>query len=187
MTATRAGDAALWCRREPGWSGSDETGRRSSRCARRATRRGWRNCRSRERDGFVYARAVCNLYSLTKSQDEIRRAFRIDIDRTGNMPPLPGNFPNTSAPIVHVADGRCVLSMYRWGMPSPAFALEGKRVNPGVTNVRNTGSPHWRRWLRPEHRCLVPLSSFSEFNSRGQGGRLLGDLGPAAHLPLALV
>lgn len=113
---------------------------------------------------------MCNLYSLTKSQDEIRRAFRIDTDRTGNLPPLPGIFPNTAAPIVHVAEGQRVLSMYRWGMPSPAFALEGKRVDPGVTNVRNTGSPHWRRWLGSEHRCLVPLSAFSEFNKAAGGG-----------------
>lgn len=112
---------------------------------------------------------MCNLYSLTRSQDEIRRAFRIDADRTGNLPPLPGIFPNTAAPVVHVAEGQRVLSMARWGMPSPAFALEGKRVDPGVTNVRNTGSPHWRRWLGPEHRCLVPLSAFSEFNKAAGG------------------
>ena len=24
-------------------------------------------------------------------------------------------------------------------------------------------SPHWRAWLRPEDRCLVPASSFSEY------------------------
>jgi hypothetical protein len=54
-------------------------------------------------------------------------------------------------------------------MPSPAFALEGKRADPGVTNVRNTGSPHWRRWLGPEPRCLVPLSAFSEFNKEAGG------------------
>jgi putative SOS response-associated peptidase YedK len=76
---------------------------------------------------------MCNLYSLTKSQDEIRRAFRIDTDRVGNLPPLPSIFPNTAAPIAHIAEGRRVLSMYRWGMPSPAFALEGRRVDPGVT------------------------------------------------------
>ena len=124
---------------------------------------------------------MCNLYSLTKSQDEIRRAFRIDADRTGNLPPLPGIFPNTAAPIVHVADGRRVLAMHRWGMPSPAFALEGKRVDPGVTNVRNTGSPHWRRWLGPEHRCLVPLSAFSEFNGAA-GGDVWFALGEARPL-----
>jgi putative SOS response-associated peptidase YedK len=32
----------------------------------------------------------------------------------------------------------------------------------GTTNVRNTTSMHWIRWLGPENRCLVPLTSFSE-------------------------
>ena len=112
---------------------------------------------------------MCNLYALTRSQDEIRRLFLVEDDRAGNLPALPGIFPNTHAPIVHVIEGKRSLSMYRWGMPSPAFALKGRKVDPGVTNVRNTQSPHWRRWLGPEHRCLVPLSSFSEFNKK-EGG-----------------
>jgi putative SOS response-associated peptidase YedK len=32
-----------------------------------------------------------------------------------------------------------------------------------VTNVRNTKSPYWRGWLKPEFRCLVPLTSFCEY------------------------
>ncbi len=32
-----------------------------------------------------------------------------------------------------------------------------------MTNVRNTTSPHWRAWLKPENRCLVPANSFSEY------------------------
>jgi putative SOS response-associated peptidase YedK len=43
--------------------------------------------------------------------------------------------------------------MARWGMPSPVFALKGRNSDPGVTNVRNTKSPHWRRWLGVESRC----------------------------------
>ena len=89
---------------------------------------------------------MCDLSSLTKSQDEIRRAFQFD----------------TAAPIVHVAEGQRVLALYRWYMPSLALALESKRVDPGVTIVRNTGSPHWHRWLGPQRRCVVPLSSLSE-------------------------
>ncbi len=112
---------------------------------------------------------MCNLYSLTRGQDAMRRLFRIEQDRTGNLPTLPGIFPNTAAPIVHVVGGERTLSMYRWGLPSPAFALKGRKVDSGVTNVRNTASPHWRRWLKPEHRCLVPLTSFSEHN-RLEGG-----------------
>ena len=32
-----------------------------------------------------------------------------------------------------------------------------------VTNIRNTSSPHWRRWLGPTTRCLVPVTSFCEW------------------------
>jgi Acyl-CoA dehydrogenase, C-terminal domain len=34
---------------------------------------------------------------------------------------------------------------------------------PPVTNIRNTLSPHWRSWLKPENRCLVPANSFAEY------------------------
>jgi putative SOS response-associated peptidase YedK len=34
---------------------------------------------------------------------------------------------------------------------------------PPVTNIRNTSSPHWRGWLKPENRCLVPFNSFAEY------------------------
>jgi putative SOS response-associated peptidase YedK len=68
---------------------------------------------------------------------------------------MPGIFPDYAAPIVrHGPEGR-ELAMARWGMPSPLFALQGKRTDPGVTNIRNAASPHWRRWL-------VPFTSFSE-------------------------
>src|SRR5271168_1117655 len=52
--------------------------------------------------------------------------------------------------------------MARWGMPSPVFALKGRNADSGVTNIRNVKSPHWRRWLGTEHRCVVPFTSFSE-------------------------
>jgi putative SOS response-associated peptidase YedK len=52
--------------------------------------------------------------------------------------------------------------MARWGMPSPFEVLKGKNRDPGVTNIRNVSSPHWRRWLGVENRCVVPFSSFSE-------------------------
>src|SRR5258708_27724382 len=39
----------------------------------------------------------------------------------------------------------------------------------GITNIRNTSSPHWTRWLGIENRCVVPFTSFSEFN-KAEGG-----------------
>jgi len=50
------------------------------------------------------------------------------------------------------------LIKMRWGMPPPP-----KFGGPPITNIRNMSSPHWRGWLRPENRCLVPVSSFSEY------------------------
>jgi putative SOS response-associated peptidase YedK len=119
---------------------------------------------------------MCNLYSLTKSQDAIRqlvRALTEDswTDRTGNMPPLPGIYPDYPAPIVrNHAQGR-ELAMARWGMPSPASVLVRKKSDPGVTNVRNAGSAHWRRWLGPENRCVVPFTSFAENEVLSDGTR----------------
>ncbi len=105
---------------------------------------------------------VCNLFSLLKGQDAIRELVKIWDDQTGNLPPLPGIYPNYLAPVIsNSPDGR-VLSMMRWGMPSPAFALKGKKTDRGVTNVRNTRSPHWRRWLGVQHRCVVPFTAFAE-------------------------
>ena len=109
--------------------------------------------------------AICNLYSLTKGQEAIRKLAEVISDKTGNLPPLPGIFPDYAAPVVRNAEEGRELAMMRWGMPSPAFVLKGRKADSGVTNIRNTKSPHWRRWLKPEHRCLVPFTSFSEYDT----------------------
>jgi putative SOS response-associated peptidase YedK len=102
---------------------------------------------------------MCNLYSITRSQEAIRRAFRVMRDRAGNLPVLPGVFPDAMAPVVRTArDGERELTMMRWGFPPPP--------NLGtvpVTNVRNLKSSYWRGWLKAEWRCLVPATSFCEW------------------------
>ena len=112
---------------------------------------------------------MCNLYSITKGQAAIRAWFGVQNDRAGNLPPLSGVFPDYPAPIVRLIDGERELAMARWGMPSPVFALKGRTTDPGVTNVRNTASPHWRRWLGVESRCVVPWTSFSEYETTAEG------------------
>src|SRR3954452_11136950 len=100
---------------------------------------------------------MCNLYSATTNQKAIRDLFKVTRDNSGNLPPLPAIFPDQVAPVVRVNEGERELTMMRWGMPSPPQF-------PGITtNIRNTASPHWRRWLKPESRCLVPVTSFSEY------------------------
>ncbi len=102
---------------------------------------------------------MCNLYSITKSQAAIIAASRAMRDVTGNLPPLPGIFPDYPAPIVcNAPDGVRELTMARWGMPCPP-----QFGGAPVTNIRNTKSPHWRRWMGPANRCLVPWTSFCEY------------------------
>ncbi len=101
---------------------------------------------------------MCNLYSLTRSQDAMRQLFAIHEDLTGNLPPLPDIFPDQMAPVVRLADGSRRLEMMRWGMPGPP-----QFGGAPVTNIRNPTSPHWRGGPGPESRVLVPLTSFCEW------------------------
>jgi putative SOS response-associated peptidase YedK len=102
---------------------------------------------------------MCNLYSMTKGQQAIRQFTRAARDSTGNLPALPGIFPDFLAPVVfNAADGVRELGMLRWGMPGPP-----QFGGAPITNIRNTNSPHWRRWLHPAARCLVPATSFCEY------------------------
>src|SRR5690242_13976630 len=125
---------------------------------------------------------MCNLYSMTRNVDAIRQLFG-GRNKAGNVPSLPGIFPDYPAPVLRNADGERELVTMRWGMPSSSRALmdatkkraqkleaKGKSVDfkellrmepdSGVTNIRNTSSGHWKRWLEPANRCLVPFTSF---------------------------
>ena len=130
---------------------------------------------------------MCNLYSLTKGPQAILEFTRAMVNNAGNLEP--GKiWPDYAAPIVREVDGKRELAKVRWGLPSSKKALldaaskradklraKGKDVNDeafaellrmepdrGTTNVRNTSSRHWTRWLGVEHRCVVPFTSFAE-------------------------
>jgi hypothetical protein len=48
---------------------------------------------------------------------------------------------------------------------------EGRNSDPGIINIRNVQSPHWRRWLGIPNRCVVPFTSFSENEHLPDGTR----------------
>jgi putative SOS response-associated peptidase YedK len=121
--------------------------------------------------GAEWSDPVCNLYSELKSQEAMRRLFDGLIDCAGNMPPLPGIYPDCSAPIIRNSPEGRELVMARWGMPTPPQYLVGKRTDPGVTNIRRVSSSHWRPWLGTEHRCLIPFTSFAENELQPDGSR----------------
>jgi putative SOS response-associated peptidase YedK len=134
---------------------------------------------------------MCNLYSMTKGRAAVV-ALVGAMDRNNNQPPQPGIYPDYEAPVVvNAGDGSREMRNMRWGMPTSKQALfkaaTGRadklrakgtefdfaallKMEPdkGTTNVRNTmsanGKPnaHWRPWLGPANRCLVPFTSFAE-------------------------
>lgn len=134
---------------------------------------------------------MCNLYSHTRNVEAMRKLFaRFDV--AAQVVPQPGIFPDYTAPVIRnpVGGGEPELAMARWGMPAQHFVLEkaakeraaklekkGKPVdlaelikmepNAGNTNIRQT--QYWTRWLGVESRCLVPFTSFSEFNKEAGG------------------
>lgn len=67
-------------------------------------------------------------------------------------------YPDGIAPVIRRREGSIDLAALRWGFPPPPNV-----AGRPVTNVRNLSSPYWRGWLKPEWRCLVPFTSFSEW------------------------
>jgi putative SOS response-associated peptidase YedK len=98
---------------------------------------------------------MCNLYSITTNQEAIIGLFRVINRYIGNLAPIPGVFPDY---LVRNTENGTEMTLMRWGMPPPQ-----RTGGPPVTNIRNTSSPHWRGWLKPENRCLVPFNSFAEY------------------------
>jgi putative SOS response-associated peptidase YedK len=149
---------------------------------------------------------MCHAYSITTNLEALRQlrfAFEVAAN-IGNLPPQTGIYPDMLAPIIRIApDGSRELVKVRWGMPSSSRALYqaakerankliqkyGRAITPdefeemvrnepdrGTHNVRNIDSLHWKRWLAPEFRCIVPFTSFAEFSSApGPDGKKLGN------------
>jgi putative SOS response-associated peptidase YedK len=108
---------------------------------------------------------MCNLFGITTGFQAMRDLFKGIGNRTNRTEFDDNIYPDYPAPIARKdADGEMELAMLRWGMPTPPAFLKGE-VDYGVTNIRNVKSPHWRRWLGPESRCVVPATSFSEYGA----------------------
>ncbi len=115
---------------------------------------------------------MCNLYNVTTTAEAIHQFTHAIRDLSGFNEPSRDVYPGTLAPFVRMGtDGQREIAPLTWGMPSPPQYV--KNYDPGVTNIRNTSSSHWRRWLGPASRCIVPFTSFAEPDpaSKVEGGR----------------
>ena len=113
---------------------------------------------------------MCNLYSMTRSTEAVRRLFRVGGNRAAQIEPKDAIFPGHSAPIVRVAeDGERELIAASWGF----VLLQSGKAPRRVTNTRD--DKLMGRFWRPsfeQRRCLVPATSFCEPNDgRAPGER----------------
>ncbi|WP_338469125.1 SOS response-associated peptidase family protein (plasmid) [Sphingomonas sp. gentR] len=124
---------------------------------------------------------MCNRYRLTAKQAEVAATFGIrtpyEIDGTfptGDIFPTGKKTPFYGAVVVQEGDDRRMERM-EWGVPTqvPSKRDPATKLTKYVTNVRNLSSSFWRSMLTtPTRRCLVPVSSFSEFGSKpGEDGK----------------
>lgn len=104
---------------------------------------------------------MCNLYSMTRTPEAVRRLFRVTHNRCAAFEPLAAIFPGHTAPVIRrAADGEREVALLSWGFVLPQPNRAAKRV----TNVRDDKvltSPFWRDSFT-QRRCLVPASSFCE-------------------------
>ena len=105
----------------------------------------------RDRNHPVLHNYPCHVQPLFDHHEPsgIIALFRVVNRYVGNLAPMPGVFPDYPAPVVRNTDADTELVTMRWGMPPPP-----RTGGPPVTNIRNTSSPHWRGWLKPENRCF---------------------------------
>lgn len=106
---------------------------------------------------------MCNLYSMTRSRDEVRRWLGVSDNRAAAFEPTDAIFPGYSAPVVRLAaDCERELAVLSWGF----VLLQEGRAPKRVTNVRDDkilSSSFWKASFQ-ERRCLVPASSYCEPN-----------------------
>jgi len=108
---------------------------------------------------------MCNLYAITKSQEAIRQAAKALRDKAGNLPPAAAarNISRSYGP--DCANGRGRQARAGNDALGLSVAADIRQSGPS-TNVRNVKSSYWKRWLQPEQRCLVPSTSFCEYQDK---------------------
>ena len=117
---------------------------------------------------------MCNRYRMTAKQADLAATFGVyppyGEDQTfpvGDIFPTGTKTPSYGTVIIQDGAERTIERM-EWGVPTqvPSKRDPVVRLTRYVTNVRNLSSSFWRSMLTtPARRCLVPVTSFSEYGA----------------------
>ena len=113
---------------------------------------------------------MCNLYRMSKSQDEVAHFFTAIAQ---DLQVIPGNAPEEIYPGYPgnvLADGK--VQQMAWGFPLARTGAKGQPLKPKpINNARSDKltSPFWSASFR-DRRCLIPVTEFAE--AEGQRGSM---------------
>ena len=112
---------------------------------------------------------------MTANQADLARRYGVTVPYPEDLTiPPPELFPERDAWVVRQTGKDRQLDVMNWGFPVTVRGTGGQMREKPVTNVRNLTSPFWRSALtKPEQRCLVPFTSFSEYGPGPKGGKPL--------------
>ena len=115
---------------------------------------------------------MCNRFRMTANQAELAKRYGIEVPNPPDETyPPPELFPERLGWIVRQGNEGRELATASWGWP---LKLAGSAKPKPVTNIRNLSSPMWRNALsRAEQRCLVPVTTFSEYGPGEKGKKPL--------------
>ena len=115
---------------------------------------------------------MCNLYSFG-SPSRVMDAANKALGKKVRLGASAGNLPedyigaDSEGPVIRRSGEDLEIDILRWGFPPASAKDKSGKWTPPITNIRNLESRWWknvnRDWLlKPDHRCLVPFSSFAE-------------------------
>ena len=101
---------------------------------------------------------MCNLYTMTKSVEEVARLFDAVADPPGNA----GSTVYPGYPGYVVAEGR--VRQMTWGFPLAMRGKDGQLLKPKPVNNARTDKLQGGFWRPSFHarRCLIPVTGFCE-------------------------
>jgi hypothetical protein len=124
---------------------------------------------------------MCNLYSITTNQAAIIALFRVVNRYVGNLPPMPGVFPDYPAPVIRNTNAGTDMTTMRWGMPPPPRA-----AGAPLTSIRNMSLPRKHASADVSH-CFQPSARRNARSTNLLIGGLPNRRGHAAQFPVSKI